>query len=464
MKKALLIVAFAMSSLYALADGKIKVYFNHPVDTAVAQNVDAIYLNNCVADTVIAYINRAKYSLDIAMYNYVQGSFSNIANAVNAAYSRGVKVRWIYDGSSSNTGVDLLNSGIYSIASPTTSAYGIMHNKFMVIDAYSDDTSDAIVWTGSTNWTSEQLATDYNNIIIFQDSALAHVYTQEFNMMWGSTTTTPDSALSKFGPHKTDLGRHSFTIDGQHVELYFSPSDHTNNHIESTILSANTDLYFGMYTFTYIDDAKLIAQQYRAGVYVAGINDEFSDGYDTYDTLSAALGSKFISYHGTGIYHNKFLIVDRSAPCSDPVVLTGSHNWSASANTKNDENAVIVHDKDVADQYYQSFYANFILFGGSLAQVSGCTTNVNTITNAVSDITVFPNPSTGDVQVSYELSETGNVVIDVYNEMGRLTIHVISEKEQAGYHNHLFRVSQKGVYFLKMFINNSVYSKVLTIQ
>src|SRR6185437_15699034 len=103
------------------------------------------------------------------------------ATAINNAYTRGVQIRWIYDGSSSNTGLSLLNAAINTLGSPTTSSYGIMHNKFVIIDANSSDVNDAIVWTGSFDWSSEQFNTDVNNAIVIQDSALAHAYTDEFN-------------------------------------------------------------------------------------------------------------------------------------------------------------------------------------------------------------------------------------------------------------------------------------------
>src|SRR5262249_7595712 len=158
-------------------------------------------------------------------------------------------------GSQSNTGLALLNAGIPTLASPTTSSFGIMHNKFVIIDAKSSNPNDQFVSTGSEDWGVTQFNKCTNNILFIQDSALAHAYLDEFNMMWGDTGIVANAALSKFGPNKTDLGAHIFHIGGKTVELYFSPSDHTDSHIQSTINSANTDLYFGMYTFTEVTDA-----------------------------------------------------------------------------------------------------------------------------------------------------------------------------------------------------------------
>ncbi|MES2701543.1 MAG: hypothetical protein V4649_02835 [Bacteroidota bacterium] len=41
------------------------------------------------------------------------------------------------------------------------------------------------------------------------------------------------------------------------------------------------------------------------------------------------------------------------------------HNWSVSANTKNDENTVIIRNDTAANIYYQTFRANFTAAGGT---------------------------------------------------------------------------------------------------
>ena len=78
----------------------IKCYFNHPVNNVISTGANALYLNNTFPDTVAAYINRAKFTIDIALYNYTASAGSNvakIATAVNAAAARGVTVRWLYN-------------------------------------------------------------------------------------------------------------------------------------------------------------------------------------------------------------------------------------------------------------------------------------------------------------------------------------------------------------------------------
>ena len=67
-----------------------------------------------------------------------------------------------------------------------TPAAGIMHNKFLVIDVNSVNSS--WIMTGSTNWTNpSNLFNDYNNLIFVQDQALAKAYTMEFEEMWAGS-------------------------------------------------------------------------------------------------------------------------------------------------------------------------------------------------------------------------------------------------------------------------------------
>ena len=447
----------ALFPFKSIGNNKIKVYFNHPTDTSYSTGTNAVYLNQAMDDTLIAYINRAQYTLDIAQYDYNQGTYSNIATAVNNAYQRGVTVRWIYDGSSSNTGLSALNTGIHTVGSPTTSAYGIMHNKFVVIDANSSNPADAILITGSADWSTEQFNTDYNNMIIFQDSALAHAYTSEFNMMWGSTTAVPNASAAKFGPYKTDLGRHSFIIGGSTVELYFSPSDGTETHIQSTINTANTDLYFGVYTFTSSTDANMIVSRYTSGVYVSGIIDQYSNSYSPYSIFTTGLGTHFVDYTGTGIYHNKYLIVDPSNTCSDPAVLTGSHNWTTSANTKNDENTVIVHDPTIANIYYQAFHHDFTANGGTMTTVTGCPTEIKQETPNSGDIRIASQPGSPEFTITASLPENETAEIALCDLSGRVVWSVPSGAVRAGTNVFSGKVTVPGLYVLAVQTANTNY-------
>lgn len=344
----------------SVSSGDIKTYFTRPVDTTVSTGTNAIQIYRAVDDTCIAYINRAKYTIDIAIYNFNVEGISNIADALNAAYTRGVVVRLITDGGTNNSAIQELNSGIGKIPRPVTT--GIMHNKFMVIDGNSTNPNDPIVWTGSCNWTDQNVNTDANNVLFIQDASLAKVYTLEFNEMFGSTTATPNPANAKFGPTKSDNTPHELIIGGKRVEVFFSPSDGVNSQIISHINTANSDLEIGTMLITRKVISDAIIARSNAGVTSKVIitNRATSDAGVIAD-LMASLGNYFREYHEQGLLHSKVMIVDQSNSSSDPFVWTGSHNWSDAANVSNDENSIVIHDVLISNLFFQEFKKRFDL-------------------------------------------------------------------------------------------------------
>ena len=352
--------AFADTQLHITASGSsgdIKVYFNATVDTSKALSKHAVYVEDAIADTLANYINRAGKTVDMAIYNidYYQGA--KIIDALNNAHSRGVIVRVIYNESTTNSGINNLNAAIGKIESPeNTGSYGIMHNKFVIIDVESVDS--AIVWTGSTNFTSQQLNTDPNDAIILQDKSLAKAYTLEFNEMFGSSGATPNHANSKFGPFKEDNTPHEFNIGGIRVESYFSPSDGTNDKIIDVVNTADNELHIGTMLITRSDIANAIVDKNEEGIDTRMIIDDI-DQYTQDNTLVPSLGESFRTMGESGIMHHKYMIVDHASGNSDPQVLTGCHNWSTSARDRNDENTLIVHDQTIANLYFQEFSVRF---------------------------------------------------------------------------------------------------------
>ena len=100
--------AFSSLGLYSTASnssGIIRPYFNHSVDTSFSSGVDAQNITTYFNDTIAAYMDLANSTLDICVYN---ASDATIATAINAAYDRGVAVRYIADD-------DVVNSMFFQI-------------------------------------------------------------------------------------------------------------------------------------------------------------------------------------------------------------------------------------------------------------------------------------------------------------------------------------------------------------
>lgn len=375
--------AIGVYSTISESSGKIRVYFNTEVDNSVSTGVDAISLFQATEDTIIAQIDRAQSTLDVAAYNINNGA---IVDAINAAYNRGVTVRYIAEGQNANSALGSMNPNIPVLYRQNAISSG-MHNKFLIVDA--ENVDSALVLTGSTNFTSNNLFSDPNNIVIIQDQALARAYTLEFNEMWGSSGPQPDPINSRFGENKIQNTPEKFLIGDRHVELYFSPSDGTSAAIAEAIETTDYDLDFAVLVLTNNIIADAILDQISIFVTPRGIVETPYESGSDFEALALA-GAQMLSYESVPAQlHHKYAIIDYSQPESDPTVVTGSHNWSGSAETTNDENTLIIHDDTIANLFYQEFMALY-------SQV----TSVEEV--EMTNLRVYPNPADDTFTLHFE--------------------------------------------------------------
>lgn len=415
----------AQSSIKAYAtesnsSGKMLAYFNTEVDHSVSKGVDAVFLNRTIDDTLIAYINRASETIDFTIYNYNNQNISDITVALNAAHARGVKLRIISCGTANNFGFEELTETVPYMKSPDkNSRDGLMHNKFVIFDAHSTNPNVPIVWTGATNFTDGQINSDPNNVIIVQDQSLALTYEIEFEEMWGSVNETPSPENARFGMFKKDNTPHEFIIGGKRVECYFSPSDGTNQKLLEAINTTDSDLSIASMLITRTDLAYSIRDAKERGVAVNIVTNAAGDNTDPVnEILNGALGVGHFVYNEfvKGIMHHKYAIIDQSAPNSDPILITGSHNWSASANDRNDENTLIIHDETIANIYYQNFVKLFTDNKGSFTEINTPPLALNDFVSVEKNGTVTINVLDNDlIQGTVEVSiETGAVYGNAY--------------------------------------------------
>ena len=430
------------------SSGTINVYFNHPVDITFTQTQNGVNLGSNLDDMLISYINACTNTLDIAIYNsYSPSGTTGIAGAINAAFSRGVQVRLIYDGSTSSVMIPLLNPSIPILASPSSSSYGIMHNKFVIFDANSTDVNKPLVWTGSTNWTVSQIdGPDKNSAIVIQDQALALGYKIEFEEMWGSSTLVPDTVASKFGPYKTNNTPHNYSIGGKIVNSYFSPSDGANAKIIDAINTANTDIDIATMLITRSDISSALINKFNSGL--TNLNmvlDSQNPSGNQLSVLQTGINnSRIVTYTASGIMHHKFMVIDNFNNASDPQVLVGSHNWSTSAETKNDENILIVHDANITNQYYQAFSYLFQQAGGIL--------NTNEYQFSSDNLVVYPNPTNGLLHFyDNEKNQINKVNVKIMDVLG----NIILEQQFDNLTNKSIDLSSQssGIYILEVKTN-----------
>lgn len=283
-------------------------------------------------ESLAAAIDQARLSVDMAAYSL---DLWSIRDALVHAHQRGVVVQMVMesDNMDNQEVQQILDAGIPVIGDQRE---GLMHNKFVVIDR-------SAVWTGSMNYTTSGTYEDNNNLICIRSTKVAEDYTTEFNQMFVENLFGPDKPVATPNP--------GLTIDGNPVEIYFSPDNGVAAHILALLQEAQESIYFMAYSFTANDLGDAIRQRAAAGLTVAGVMDDGqinSNRGTEYDPFKQA-GLDVRRDGNAGLMHHKVIIIDRK------IVITGSYNFSASAETSNDENVVIIHNADIAAQYLEEF-------------------------------------------------------------------------------------------------------------
>jgi hypothetical protein len=224
--------------------------------------------------------------------------------------------------------------------------------------------------------------------------------------------------------------------------VYFSPSDQTTSHISEFINEVDYTLEFGLLGFTRDDlGLAVIAKDSAFGVNVRGIIEQENITGSEFANLIAA-GVNVKSHTGiTYQFHHKYAIADANVVASDPTVLTGSHNWSSNAENNSDENIIVIHDATIANIYLQEFTERFNELGSS---------GIDELINV--EVSVFPNPSAGKVEVKSDL------VIQQIN------LYAVDGKLIATTTDVILDIKTKGIYFIKIVTEKGISVKKIVIE
>lgn len=436
------------------SSGEVRVYFNHEVDGIVSNGAYANGYTGLVAENaIIELIENANSTIDVAMYN---NNRDRIVNALTAAHERGVVVRYIADQETASLALVDPEPPFFVVRGNND---GLMHNKFYVVDAESVD--DAYVVSGSMNMTDNNIVTDYNNMVVIQDQALAKAYTMEFEEMWGSSEDSPGIFTIKFGSSKTDNTPHNFVINGMDVEQYFSPSDKTTLAISRQIALADNDLQFALLTFTNNELGTAVANAFNRNVDIRGILDTNGDQGSEYNFLANTVGVNVILDNTTKSTHHKYCIIDAYDTSSDPLVVTGSHNWSGGAETRNDENTILFHSDVIANIYMQEFEARWC----EATAGSNCTT-ATTLVDKLDGVeyTIYPNPVVDASNIAFEIEKPQNIVVSIFAIDGRMISSVINNNLVGNANVSLdVEALPAGQYVVNITANDKTVSEILNV-
>lgn len=137
----------------------------------------------------------------------------------------------------------------------------------------------------------------------------------------------------------------------QKQTVYFSGETDIDALISTELDYAQETVDVAIYTFTSTTIRDALINAHERGVALRVIADSAqTTSLDDQQAIIAALADAGVPVTVTsgfagGIMHNKFIIIDGDE------VLTGSYNFTESANHANDENLLILFDKELAEDY-----------------------------------------------------------------------------------------------------------------
>ncbi|MGH7768034.1 MAG: phospholipase D family protein [Candidatus Binatia bacterium] len=143
------------------------------------------------------------------------------------------------------------------------------------------------------------------------------------------------------------------------VQACFSPYGKCSGHIVREIGQAQKEILVAVYAFTNEEIAWALVKAGQRGVKVQVVVDqEFDAANDS--SKKSFLEKQRIPIrrvagldkaNGPGLMHQKFAVIDRK------IVLTGSYNWTLSAENANDENLLLFREAGpLAEEYRKEFF------------------------------------------------------------------------------------------------------------
>jgi phosphatidylserine/phosphatidylglycerophosphate/cardiolipin synthase-like enzyme len=310
----------------AVADTSlIRVFFTNP-DSPAAQ----LTLGGPDEDLQTA-IEAAHVTIDVAIYDL---NLYNLRDALIDAEGRGVQVRMVIESENftEEEVARFTHAGIEVVGDGRSDA---MHDKFLVIDRYK-------VWTGSMNYTLSDVYGNRNNMVRLRSTLIAENYEVEFEEMF---------TQNLFGSHSTaDTPNREVDLEGSLIETYFAPEDAVQARLVELVNQAEKKIDFLVYSFTSDELAEAFLAAQSRGVKIRGVMDKAqaaNAGGEYERFVENELNVRLDGEHGS--LHNKVLIIDGE------IVVTGSYNFSANAEERNDENLLVIHDAVLASEYLEEF-------------------------------------------------------------------------------------------------------------
>lgn len=254
---------------------------------------------------------------------------------------------------------------------------GLMHHKFVIVD-------DQILLVTSANFTPSDMHGDWgsaasrgnpNNLLKIQSPELTRHFAEEFNLLWGDGPEGQSD--SRFGVQKPFRPVQQLRVGQTQIAVQFSPTSRkypweqsVNGLISQTLATASESVDLALFVFSEQQIANTLALRHQQGVKIRGLIERgfayrpYSEGLDMmgvalaencqFDPNNRPWQTPLTTVGVANLppgdrLHHKFAVVDGKT------VITGSHNWSATANINNDETLLVLENPVIAAHFIREF-------------------------------------------------------------------------------------------------------------
>jgi phosphatidylserine/phosphatidylglycerophosphate/cardiolipin synthase-like enzyme len=350
--------------------------FGNKLPASVPNNGAWIWLSRGLEEAILAFVGQArgtKYGLRAAIYEL---QYDPVLQAFKEASQSGADVKIVFDArQNSQDYPDVKNreaiqkAGIEAITIPREASPSyISHNKFIVL---LENGKPKQVWTGSTNITDGGIFGHSNVGHQVRDPKVAAIYLDYWEQLsqdpaakelriWNDEDTpvpktlpSPKSITSIFSPRTSLEALEWYTerMDKAPGPVFFTAAFGVND-LFAKVLGKQKDYLRYVLLESEAKDMTGITKEKLNRVAVAGVLG--SGAYERWLKEKTVTG---LNTHVKYI-HTKYMLIDPLS--SDPLVISGSANFSNASTKNNDENMLVIRgDKRVADIYLGEFMRLF---------------------------------------------------------------------------------------------------------
>jgi phospholipase D-like protein len=337
------------------------------------------WLSRGLFEALVGFIRRAAgadaadYKLRAMLYEF---RYKPVGMALKEAHDAGADVAVRYEAQSykDENEAMIASANIESFCVPQKSRAGIRHNKFIVL-IHQD--KPIAVWTGSTNISAGGIFGHSNVGHVVWDEAVAQRYLDYWTRLADAHVTRAPLVAANLAVEATPA--HNAVPPANRMLTLFSPRDDEQTvetlHWYADLMASAQRIMCMTFAFNLDQFFQNVLVQpndtLRYAVFDKNLDISVEQQIDAVRNTVIASGAKldagdwenFIGEKLTGFnrnyyIHDKFMLIDPLG--ADPVVVTGTANFSRPSQHANDENMLVIRGNTrVADIYFGEFMRIF---------------------------------------------------------------------------------------------------------